>query len=306
MALSFEWKCEDGFRLRGGEGLIKGSESKWGSVGPVASRHVEEGERRRLRFFFEPGQRRGVWRRKSRRGCGGRCSLDNGRRIDEVGRYREASVSRCHIKCLTPKWCISSEVINLMGVYCSAKSTDCWFVPTYFSIFIPILDDLCQHWFLAVVRFVGDCEIWDSKPEVASQQHRKDYVESVVDLLLLVFAAELKQSPWVCSEAASFTYFYPAICTTEVNDYDSGVCVIRNMQFYGQRWYEGYNSGDQRMRIALEVVNSPLNECRDDVWDCVYLEKKNASNLQNRSGSETLDPLLDRAGMRLKPRVPRR
>lgn len=60
-----------------------------------------------------------------------------------------------------------------------------------------------------------------------------------VDLLLSVFAAELKQSPWVCSEAASFTYFYPAICTTEVNDYDSGVCVIRNMQFYGQRWYEG-------------------------------------------------------------------
>ncbi|KAL6204947.1 hypothetical protein ACLB2K_022213 [Fragaria x ananassa] len=97
------------------------------------------------------------------------------------------------------------------------------------AIFIPILDGLCQHWFLAVVRFVGDCEIWDSKPEVASQQRRKDYVESVVDLLLSVFAAELKQSPWVCSEAASFTYFYPAICTTEVNDYDSGVCVIRNM-----------------------------------------------------------------------------
>lgn len=60
-----------------------------------------------------------------------------------------------------------------------------------------------------------------------------------VNLLLSVFASELKQSPWVCSEAASFTYFYPAICTTEVNDYDSGVCVIRNMQFYGQRWYEG-------------------------------------------------------------------
>nr|XP_011467300.1 PREDICTED: uncharacterized protein LOC101308491 [Fragaria vesca subsp. vesca]XP_011467301.1 PREDICTED: uncharacterized protein LOC101308491 [Fragaria vesca subsp. vesca] len=262
---------------------------------------------------------------------------------DEVGRYREASVSRCHIKCLTPKRCISSEVINLMGAYCFAKSTDCWFVPTYFSerakegachpvqeahlsatitlcglrkfngriegserIFIPIMDDLCQHWFLAVVRFVGDCEIWDSKPILASQQRRKDYVESAVNLLLSVFASELKQSPWVCSEAASFTYFYPAICTTEVNDYDSGVCVIRNMQFYGQRWYEGYNSGDQRMRIALEVVNSPLNECRDDVWDCVYLEKKNASNLQERSGSETPDPLLDRAGMRLKPRVPRR
>ncbi|KAL6176091.1 hypothetical protein ACLB2K_052727 [Fragaria x ananassa] len=86
-----------------------------------------------------------------------------------------------------------------------------------------------------------------------------------VDLLLSIFAAELKQSPWVCSEAASFTYFYPAICTTEVNDYDSGVCVIRIMQFYGQRWYEGFHSDEHRSAILLQCMKSPANEIHDEV-----------------------------------------
>ncbi|KAL6144386.1 hypothetical protein ACLB2K_055079 [Fragaria x ananassa] len=226
---------------------------------------------------------------------------------DEVGRYMEVTVSRYHLNCLTPKRCLNSEVINIMGAYIFGNSTVDWFLPTYFSIFIPILDTVAKHWILAVVKVsYGDCEIWDSNPEVAAEQRRKDYVIAAIDLLLSVFAAELRESPWVCSEAASFTFFYPASCPIQVNDFDSGICVIRNMQFYDQRWHEGFNSGDQRMRIALEIVNNPLNECRDAVWESVYQEQKNVSNSRNIPGSDTTDPLLIRAGMKFKPRVPRR
>ncbi|KAL6196484.1 hypothetical protein ACLB2K_032099 [Fragaria x ananassa] len=226
---------------------------------------------------------------------------------DEVGRYMEVTVSRYHLNCLTPKRCLNSEVINIMGAYIFGNSTVDWFLPTYFSIFIPILDTVAKHWILAVVKVsYGDCEIWDSNPEVAAEQRRKDYVIAAIDLLLSVFAAELRESPWVCSEATSFTFFYPASCPIQVNDFDSGICVIRNMQFYDQRWHEGFNSGDQRMRIALEIVNNPLNECRDAVRESVYQEHKNVSNSRNIPGSDTTDPLLIRAGMKFKPRVPRR
>lgn len=54
------------------------------------------------------------------------------------------------------------------------------------QIFIPILDTVAKHWILAVVKVsYGDCEIWDSNPEVAAEQRRKDYVIAAVSFITL-------------------------------------------------------------------------------------------------------------------------
>ncbi|KAL6219306.1 hypothetical protein ACLB2K_007065 [Fragaria x ananassa] len=62
---------------------------------------------------------------------------------------------------------------------------------------------------------------------------------------------------------------------------------------------------EESFDVETQEHNSPA-ELKVELCGFRLVEKKNASNLQDRSGSETLDPLLDRAGMRLKPRVPRR
>ncbi|XP_004309962.1 PREDICTED: uncharacterized protein LOC101294134 isoform X2 [Fragaria vesca subsp. vesca] len=92
-------------------------------------------------------------------------------------------------------------------------------------------------WFLAVADMLnGVCEIWDSAPEDSAKTRRHDFA----------FAA--------------FRISYLAGSPRHCRNEDSGVYLMRNMKFYRQCWYEGYNSGDQRVHLALEIVNDPRNE----------------------------------------------
>ncbi|XP_050382408.1 uncharacterized protein LOC126799283 [Argentina anserina] len=59
---------------------------------------------------------------------------------------------------------------------------------------------------------------------------------------------------------ASFTIINPESNHIQDNDHDGGIYVIRHMQYYNNRWYEGFNFVDQRKQLALEIVKNPLNE----------------------------------------------
>lgn len=92
----------------------------------------------------------------------------------------------------------------------------------------------------------------------------------------------------VAFDFASFTIINPEFNPIQNNGHDCGIYVIRHMQHYGSRWYQGvsfeslygvmqchvvisvmtvympfqFNSEDQRIRLALEIVKHPRNEVR--------------------------------------------
>ncbi|XP_050373006.1 uncharacterized protein LOC126790705 isoform X3 [Argentina anserina] len=270
---------------------------------------------------------------------------------NEIGRYSGFSVSIWDLKCLSAKNCISSEVINLMGAYCFANTDDLWFLPTFFSeraqeavpethveshiastialcnlrklhgqlhacnkIFIPINDSTLEHWYLAVLNIAeGGCEIWDSIPDISVRQRREESVVAVIVLLQRLFAMELQHYPLLSSKLASSSIMYPEINPTQSNHMDSGIFTIRNMQHYRDCWHEGFNSGDQRIRLALEIVNDKSNECADNVRESVKCWKKGfcfARAGPSRSGDasfgDNCDPGLVPSTIKFKPRLPRR
>ncbi|KAL6186360.1 hypothetical protein ACLB2K_042480 [Fragaria x ananassa] len=269
----------------------------------------------------------------------------------EVGRFRGFSVSRWDLQCLSPTRSISSEVINIMGEYCFVNREDWWFLSTLFSerakdyydsyagvqsyvsatismcrlrkycgrlkackkIFIPILDDVVDHWFLVVANITeGECEMWDCIPDLPAQQRRKNMVNNVMSLLGEVFSSELEVSDVAPSALSSYSFAYPESSRIVPNKYDSGIFTIRHIQYYRERWFSVFNSADERIRIALEIVNNPMNECYKSVWDSVCREENEISEckeLPATSGDvvgDHADPVTTTSGMKLKPRVPRR
>lgn len=132
------------------------------------------------------------------------------------------------------------------------------------QIFIPINDTLDDHWFLFVINMgYVDCEIWDCKPAPQVDERRKDYASAAMKLLQKVFANEMRMA--MPFNNPSFTISDPCSVHSQLNHHDSGIFVIRSMQHYLNQWYEGFNSADQRVRLALEIVRNPKNEVIDRV-----------------------------------------
>ncbi|XP_062001760.1 uncharacterized protein LOC133718900 [Rosa rugosa] len=122
----------------------------------------------------------------------------------EVARYDDHSISQWDLCCLSPMQPITSEIVDISVSYLFEKTSDSWFMPTYFSerakdyasgsvvdgmlssvltvcrlhrytgrlgsckqIFFPLHDGVVDKWILVVLNLdVGECEIWDSCPDI--------------------------------------------------------------------------------------------------------------------------------------------
>ncbi|XP_050364128.1 uncharacterized protein LOC126782844 [Argentina anserina] len=132
-------------------------------------------------------------------------------------------------------------------------------------------------------------------------------------LLQRVFASELKCYPLLLSKLESYRIIYPEINPTQSNEFDSGIFTVRNMQHYGDYWHDGFNSGDQRIKLALEIVNNPYNECLADVMDGVNYWKNVVGSTQvgrpsrgNTARDDDADISFIPCCIKFKPRIPRR
>ncbi|KAL6223961.1 hypothetical protein ACLB2K_002818 [Fragaria x ananassa] len=230
----------------------------------------------------------------------------------EVGRFREFSVSRWDLLCLSPSRCISNEVINIMGEYYFTNMDDWWFWSTLFSIFIPINDDVLDHWFLVVANIIEDeCEIWDNIPDLPAQQRRKNLVNGAMSLLGEIFSSHLRELDLPPSAFSSYSFTYPDTARDVPNKCDSGIFTIRHMKYYRERWFSNFNSDDEPVRIAFEIVNNPMNECYKKVWDCVYREEDEWRTFEEPPTTEGVcggdqEPFRATTPMKFKPHVPRR
>ncbi|KAL6203501.1 hypothetical protein ACLB2K_027201 [Fragaria x ananassa] len=203
-------------------------------------------------------------------------------------------------------------VINIMGEYCFANMDDWWFLSTLFSdrakdysecyagmkshIFIPINDDALDHWVLVVANITEDeCEIWDNNPNLPAQQRRKNLVNDTMSLLGEIFSSDLRESDLPPSAFSSYSFTYPDTTHHVPNKCDSSIFAIRHMQYYQERWFSNmsllvsFNFGDERVRITLEIVNNPMNECYKKVWDCVYREEDEGRTFEEPPATEGVD-----------------
>ncbi|KAK9932444.1 hypothetical protein M0R45_019682 [Rubus argutus] len=86
-----------------------------------------------------------------------------------------------------------------------------------------------------------------------------------------VFANEMRMT--MPFNSPSFTISNPCSVRSLLDHHDSGLFVIRSMQHYLNQWYEGFNSADQRVRLALEIVRNPKNEVIDRVLFAAALDE---------------------------------
>lgn len=179
------------------------------------------------------------------------------------------------------------------------------------QIFIPINDTIDDDWFLFVVNMEDkECEVLDCKPAAEADERRKDYASAAMKLLQKVFGNEMRIGRLNLNNP-SFTISDRCSFHNQLNHHDSGIFVIRSMQHYRNRWDEGFNSADQRVRLALEIVKNPKNEVIDHVLSVVALEEAAQhppkGKLQNDGPEVELNcqPILTQ-GMKFTPRRPRR
>ncbi|XP_062000868.1 uncharacterized protein LOC133718081 isoform X2 [Rosa rugosa] len=263
----------------------------------------------------------------------------------EVARYGDQSISRWDLCCLSPMQSITSEIVDISVSYLFEKTSDIWFMPTYFSerakdyasgsvvdglissvvticrlrrysgrlgsckqIFFPLRDGVVDNWFLVVLNLaVGEIELWDSCPDMDAKQRRECYANAVVELFQNVFCNEIRSLPALYARLASVSIVYPKEGPTNRKTEDSGIFLIRNMQYYRKRWFEGFNSGDQRIRLALDIVNHPMNAVRVSVWAAAAQEtpidaKSFGRAAYNGNFIRNPDIPLDIAGMKFKAR----
>ncbi|KAK9943204.1 hypothetical protein M0R45_008820 [Rubus argutus] len=272
---------------------------------------------------------------------------DGNMSIDEVARHGEFSVSRWDICCLSPRHPLNRKVIDISASYLYETESDRWFLPAFFpdvlqrqevyedeqswlslletlciernyherlhrctQIFIPINDTLDDHWFLLVISMGDvDCEIWDCKPAPQADERRKDYASAAMKLVEKVFANEMRMT--MPFNSPSFTILDPCSVHSLLDHHDSGIFVIRNMQHYLNQWYEGFNSADQRVRLALEIVRNPKNEVIDRVLFAAAsdeaAQQPPEGKLQNDGREVQLDcqPMFTQ-GIKFTARHPRR
>lgn len=139
------------------------------------------------------------------------------------------------------------------------------------QIFIPLNDDKCMHWFLLVMDLVEQrAEVWDSRPDSGSEERRLEYASAAVrnmsvllvgiiglcviiitfvendnlctwcaqiEVLQIIFANEMTKTRDVYFHFPSFIITVPESNPTMDNNHDSGIYVIRHMQYYRREWF---------------------------------------------------------------------
>ncbi|KAK9912278.1 hypothetical protein M0R45_036148 [Rubus argutus] len=164
---------------------------------------------------------------------------------------------------------LSSEVINISAAYLYERQSDCWFMPIFYGIVILIYDGVEDHWFLLVVNITEtEAEIWDSHRDCVKDNHRRECA------IAAVFADELRRFPELYIKLSSIKLIYPEVDPFVVNIFDFGIYVLRNMQHYRKRSYHRFHLADQRVRLALELINNPKNEVIHVVRSAVSTHKQ--------------------------------
>ncbi|KAL6145671.1 hypothetical protein ACLB2K_056356 [Fragaria x ananassa] len=129
------------------------------------------------------------------------------------------------------------------------------------KIFIPVKDETLDHWFLVVIKLRDKVvEIWDSKADMASLRRRREKATSVILLVQKVFASDMKKPGDIYYNFPSFEVTVPTGNRWDMNGYESGIYMMRHMQFYGEPWYDGFDSSKERTEIALFIVKNSKNE----------------------------------------------
>ncbi|KAK9950174.1 hypothetical protein M0R45_005675 [Rubus argutus] len=248
----------------------------------------------------------------------GEATSDNS--MEDVARCGDSCVTAVEIQSLQPKMNLSAKVINIAAAYMFDKDSTSWFFPTNFGesarsingnshtgvsiplvilrsglqrfhrllkrcekIFIPLRDEVAGQWFLLVVKLgerIG--EIWDSSYDANANTFRIEIARTTMVLLQNVFANEMTSWKDVYYDFRRFQLTYPTAFPTNENHHDSGIYVVRHMQYYNSNWFEGVNVEDQRCRIALEIVMNPRNEALDIVKKAALGQKS-----QSTTGLET-------------------
>lgn len=246
-----------------------------------------------------------------------------------VARYVDFSITREQILCLAPLKYLSEYVINICGEYLYDNVSSSWFFPTCFGerakdyigqmplqvwiddtvricrlrrfqgrmkhcakIFIPLHDDPGKHWFLLVVHLPhNQAELWDSSPNEGGKLRRIDIAKAAIWLLDNVIKHDSQMSFEVAFNFASFTIINPEFNPIQDNSHDCGIYVIRHMQHYGNRWYQGFNSEDQRIRLALEIVKHPQNEVRAAVNIAITAHNLQCTKFNGRTKHANVPPV---------------
>lgn len=253
--------------------------------------------------------------------------------IEEVARYGEFGVSHEEIQSLLPKTPLTQQVINIAAAYLVDNASTAWFFPSTFGeqarkfmynatvevsvasiiaeshlqrfhrqlkrcteIFIPLNDVDSNHWFLLVVKLKERTgEIWDNEPSNVFPNGRVEQARGAMILLHRVFASEMSRPRDVYYEFPTFELNVPEGNPTVENNFDSGLYTIRHMQYYRQKWFEGFNSDEQRRMLAIEIVANPKNEAIDKVTEYASNAKRRiASGGRN---SSRLKAKLDNTGI---------
>ncbi|CAB4309092.1 unnamed protein product [Prunus armeniaca] len=189
------------------------------------------------------------------------------------------TIDHHHLRSLAPGSPLFDDIINVMADYLYDTTSTKWFLPTYFwsecAKFARPSDRMTScartHNF-CLARFNGrlkDCmqiyipmhedkaEIWDSLPDARHNKKRENdchiSVNSVFhDDILSIFGTE-----WTFS---FFSVVSPLnVNPIQPNGVNCGIFVIRHMQYYCQLWYDRYDSNEQQMRLAIELVRNEKN-----------------------------------------------
>lgn len=143
---------------------------------------------------------------------------------------------------------------------------------TNVQIFIPLHDDMSDHWYLLVLNLEErNGEILDSMPNVHLQERRMAHAREAVSshiyklindcvhighniightdlthltvdfmqifLIQKVFSNEMTRTTDVYFHFPSFHIVIPEYNPIHINEAESGIYVIRHMQYHGQNWY---------------------------------------------------------------------
>ncbi|KAK9913400.1 hypothetical protein M0R45_037218 [Rubus argutus] len=154
--------------------------------------------------------------------------------------------------------------------------------PTH--IFIPLKDDIRDHWFLLVMKLSQkNAELWDSQPDTGSGARRVEKARAAMLLLQNIFANEMTKSQDVYYDFPSFPLSVPDGNPTNDNNHNSGIYVARHMQSYREKWFEGYNSNEQCSLLALEIVKHPKNKLHHLVTKAASGRVRNPTGRKCRS-----------------------
>ncbi|XP_004297115.1 PREDICTED: uncharacterized protein LOC101296653 [Fragaria vesca subsp. vesca] len=164
------------------------------------------------------------------------------------------------------------------------------------KILVPLLDVTSNHWFLLVTRPAAKVvEIWDTKQQDISASTRT-YFESrrlnmaicVMKFLHKVFSNDMTRPRDTCYHIRSFQIDNLNVSKNNVDRFDSGVYVMKQMQGFGEVPSQ-FQSIHERSVVSLSIVKDPKNEKLKSMKEAAGLKQTERSIPTKPVGIHTYD-----------------